>query len=315
MMFARRALVRVGCSTAGLSLTSMLNLPSMNTSMSDTDTFLLHDSSGASYRINVTLPQSYDARSLYPVLYVLDDKPSGLLSRQIISAVLQGKIRAAVSKRTWYPNLIVVSVEPLLSTSSLLEFVATTLIDTIDADYRTKPYASGRSLCGHSACGSAVRRAICEPGIASQVGYFLIGMLPPIGVRGDVKPPCDGARSDALPHTEPCVPARSVYMCASADSNELSSLRALKVALDSRTPSAGEVSSQAVVRVDPSTGAQRTEQMVSQERTQTATLDVLNSNEDQIANFATRAVDFLCDRMEQDKVAGLNRMYPWSEFR
>ena len=104
-------------------------------------------------------------------------------------------------------------------------------------------------------------------------------------------------------------------MCASADSNELSSLRALKVALDSRTPSAGEVSSQAVVRVDPSTGAQRTEQMVSQERTQTATLDVLNSNEDQIANFATRAVDFLCDRMEQDKVAGLNRMYPWSEFR
>ena len=335
-MLLRRA-TRLGVVVATSSAAIYSHRAADNASSSTTTTFLQSPGTSERYSVTVALPSPPSAaerrkRQAHHTIYVLD--MAGDLFQHVVRAAAAQARAAEAEGRSWAPDLLVVGVVPerrRADPASLTRFVSDTVVPFIDESYRTKPYASGRVLCGNgdggagTGTGGAVARALLENHV-ERFGHYLVG-CPSEEDAGAV------AAAAAAP--EPRRLPRSVYLWSDAGSTRTGALRRLDARLNGAVCAAdADVPRASVVRVDRD-GNQRVESLTQvracdsaeapgEEPNAAATtaggsrISSLHVSADGRLGddaFATHAVEWLARRLEQSKIDSLGTLMPWSEFR
>ena len=256
------------------------------------------------YEVHVSLPRGYHLtshlRKDYPVLYVLD--PSSQLSPHVAARARERhQTVSSQIDRQWYPDIIVVGVTggKTPNAEDLLYYCCSSLVGVIDQRYRTKPYGTGRALCGHSWGGAVVSHALASPRCMSLFGYILIGS----------------------PNVADCVDTASVllplqgglFVSVGEEGHEHQYVQQLKGALEK----AGGVKQAAclVVEVDPATGEQNLKEMAKRGAALEAiSLHAHKAGAGDAPTYAHLCVDWLARRLEVRKLDSLARQYNWGEF-
>ena len=249
---------------------------------------------GLGRRILISLPPSYDEqvsrRKTFNAVYVLDAR--------LFSLVVDG-IRAdhaavvGLKDRQWHPELIVVGLGGPIprSPSSLLNFIRDEVLPVVDSEYSTNRYAAGRAIMApRDTDGAAALRHLIvdESAHTSLFRFFLLGV--------------DGSEAANATTTIAPLPARSAVFL-SGEPND-----ALATSLRERTRG---VSTETSMFVDRDGNQTYTE--IEDALGPPVTIDA--DGQQKSALFAARAMEWLGERWERQKLHALGAMLPWHEFK
>ena len=117
------------------------------------------------------------------MLYVLDQE-ARVLPHFANALASHYAATAHKEKRQWFPEVLVVGVVAAATSrrptaSELLRFLETIVVGYVQNNYRTKPYAAARALCGVSAAASEAVQQALRTDAAKQFRFFLVGALLP----------------------------------------------------------------------------------------------------------------------------------------
>ena len=267
---------------------------------------------GVDYRVRVRIPPSYatSVREKFDVVYVLDND-EGVAERAAILAAQNYEEIRKQEGRQWYPRLIMVCGEPVNNNSCCTKSTPPTaeqsmealdaIMRLVDQAYTTKPYGAGRSLVAQSSIACEVVHLAMNRALGRKdppFRFFALGT-----------PSASGGVSDAAPAEkleDKCAVLLSVN--TGAGDSAISAARACKEVLDARVNASGPTTT--VMKVD-----RHGDQHYSEEHGRglpAVTLDIVEGSKDA---FVERAMRWLGERVEMQKLASLGGLMPWHEFR
>ena len=264
------------------------------------------------FKVSVSLPPSYERAESkserYNTLYVLD-RDEKIFKGACAAAVKLHNDVAHLDGKNWYPELIVVNAEVILSAGQgaahlptaeeVIGLVCSQLVPWVEHHYRVEPFAAGRGLLGLTGVGRGAALATLVDAARLKLFHNVL-----------VGPPEAAADAKGLEGGPPLEAKSAVCFCVGgADGDaKAAAAKACRAALDAREKSDSSATVMTVDRVGEQHYAQETGLGVL-----VALLETKGAAGG--GDMVTGAVGWLGERLEKRKLERLGSLMPWHEFK
>lgn len=267
------------------------------------------------FKVMISLPPDYDAkvekRVHFNTLYVLDEGWQSFAMTAGAARVAHDSVKGKEG-RQWHPELIVVGIASAgaaeAGVEKRLQFLTETLVPTIDGTFNTLPYAAARAVLAHDTLSksgggtSAMLRLLLDESEGEKLKMFRFFML-----QGGGGASASGERQRSIAQYPEKTAVRVTVGGTEGDA-AVDAAKELQAELAARSGAAVATSTTMFVNRD----GEQTYTEHTQELAPPVSLDVTPFGRDE---GLCRAVVWLCERLERQKLESLGSLLPWHEFK